>query len=319
MRLHLLRSLFIATTALIVTSHGQDADSCTSGFTFCAPVGATSETTPQIGSPAFQTLFVDIVLSSLPSSSKRSSSSSSLSASLCCRSLLSCLLMVDLEIPFCYDKFTTDYYLPDGSYGLVVCHIHSSRSFSVKIHGPSPTHNTDLVISGQRSIQLSNGRHGKLDIGPVHTRQRLNRQYILQHLPAKHRNASHAKPIHSLRYWLRNSRQRSRQRNHSHLHHHTCWKYESTIDHTPIHNPTTSDYRDHHHRDFDHNADFGFNGGDGVGRRSTVYCDPCRKYRVGNYDFGDDGSAACYCCYYDGGGSEEYDCIYHKHEEEWSK
>ncbi|TKA65110.1 hypothetical protein B0A49_08705, partial [Cryomyces minteri] len=30
-----------------------------------------------------------------------------------------CLLLANLNVPFCYDKFTTDYILPDGSYGQI--------------------------------------------------------------------------------------------------------------------------------------------------------------------------------------------------------
>jgi hypothetical protein len=117
MRLHILRFAFIATTAFIFASRSQASDNCKAGFTLCAPPGATSETTPQIGTLAFQDLYEDIVFSSLPPSSKSSSSTSA--ASLCCTTSLSCVLMVDLEIPFCYDRFTTNYFLPDGSYGTV--------------------------------------------------------------------------------------------------------------------------------------------------------------------------------------------------------
>lgn len=120
MRLHILRFVFIASTAFIFASRSQASDNCVSGFTVCVPVGASCETTPQIGTSAFQGLFADIVLSSLPSSGSSSKSSlSASSASLCCRTSLSCVLMANLEIPFCYDRFTTNYFLPDGSYGTV--------------------------------------------------------------------------------------------------------------------------------------------------------------------------------------------------------
>jgi hypothetical protein len=110
-------------TAFMFVTLGQAGGTCQDGFTLCTPPGATSDITPQIGSPEFLGLFVDIVLSSLPAS-KRSSSPGT--ASLCCTSSLSCLCMVNLDIPFCFDRFTTDYYLPDGSYGTVVC---TSRTY----------------------------------------------------------------------------------------------------------------------------------------------------------------------------------------------
>lgn len=155
MRFHLLRFAFIATTSFVFAYHGQAGDSCASGFTPCTPSGATSETTPQIGTPAFQGLFMDIVLSSLPTSSRRSSSPPS--ASLCCKASLSCLLMVNLEIPFCYDRFTTNYFLPDGSYGTVVCYFfqHRLRSNSLHLsHFPFPYMSVMSKINGAYGISL---------------------------------------------------------------------------------------------------------------------------------------------------------------------
>jgi hypothetical protein len=118
MRFHIFRFTFMAATTFIFAMRSQAGDSCASGFTICIPPGATSNSAPQIGTPAFQGLFEDILFSSLPSSIKRDSYSGT--ASLCCRTSLSCVLMVNLNIPFCYDKFTTNYFLPDGSYGTVV-------------------------------------------------------------------------------------------------------------------------------------------------------------------------------------------------------
>ncbi|KAI9054583.1 hypothetical protein LZ554_001736 [Drepanopeziza brunnea f. sp. 'monogermtubi'] len=94
---------------------------CDEGYSICSPPGATSATTPQIGSPDFQSLLADIVKSSLPSSSEaRSLQVKRGPASLCCNALLSCLTLAELAIPFCYDRFTTNYFLPDGSFGTVV-------------------------------------------------------------------------------------------------------------------------------------------------------------------------------------------------------
>ena len=68
-----------------------------------------------------QELFVDLVDSSLPSgNSRRSVHGVQAIASLCCVSSLTCLTMSKLLIPFCYDRFNADYFLPDGSYGNVV-------------------------------------------------------------------------------------------------------------------------------------------------------------------------------------------------------
>lgn len=99
---------------------------CDDGFVICAPPGATSGTTPQIGDADFQNLFTDIVQSSLPAS-KRSLAGRA-TASLCCNALLSCLTITALGLPMCYDKFTTNFFLPDGSYGTVVGGSYTSSS-----------------------------------------------------------------------------------------------------------------------------------------------------------------------------------------------
>lgn len=123
---HQLLFAFIAPAVLAAAPPTlQSRGDCQQGYTLCSPGGATTANTPQIGSSDFVNLFQDIVLSSLPAS-KRSFSSSEAnidkrdSASLCCVSSLTCLTMHSLNIPFCYDRFTTNYYLPDDSYGTVV-------------------------------------------------------------------------------------------------------------------------------------------------------------------------------------------------------
>jgi len=120
--MRLIRFFFICLATLASASasdnHNKRADSCASGYTLCAPAGATTTSTPDIGDSEFLNLFVDIVESSLPAS-KRSISPRG-AASLCCISSLNCLAMNTMGLPFCYDKFTTDYFLPDGSFGTVV-------------------------------------------------------------------------------------------------------------------------------------------------------------------------------------------------------
>ncbi|KAM3065409.1 hypothetical protein ACMFMG_011469 [Clarireedia jacksonii] len=113
---------------------------CQTGYTLCSPSGVTSSNTPEIGDSDFTHLYQDIVLSNLPTftSRKRSSNNhnelpstlleSRASASLCCISSLACLTMHNLNIPFCYDKFTTNYFLPDNSYGTIVGGSYTSSS-----------------------------------------------------------------------------------------------------------------------------------------------------------------------------------------------
>jgi hypothetical protein len=128
-----------------------DRDDCGAGFTLCVPAGATSLNTPQIGDAAFLSLFNNIVSSSLPSSgnSKRAIIDTRGSPGLCCNALLSCMLMNDLAIPFCYDRFTTNYKLPDGSVGTII-----GGSYS------SPKGDTANLETGDFS--LANGTKGNL-------------------------------------------------------------------------------------------------------------------------------------------------------------
>lgn len=108
-----------ASSPVIFAALVSDLNTCASGYSLCAPPDVTTIVTPQIGDSDLQDLYTDILSSSLPSFKKRSLSSRG-SASVCCITSLTCLAMSSLAIPFCYDKFTTNYYLPDGSYGTLV-------------------------------------------------------------------------------------------------------------------------------------------------------------------------------------------------------
>lgn len=113
-------SLYVS-LALAAPDYLERRNGCASGYTVCAPPGAITIQVPRIGDATIQGLFVDLVDSSLPSgNSRRSIHVVQAGASLCCISSLTCLTMSSLLIPFCYDRFTTNYFLPDGSYGTVV-------------------------------------------------------------------------------------------------------------------------------------------------------------------------------------------------------
>ncbi|KAF8849305.1 hypothetical protein BDZ45DRAFT_708888 [Acephala macrosclerotiorum] len=101
MRAQLFQVALIASASFATASLDANGN-CDSGFTICSPPGGTSATTPQISNPNFPNLFVDILDSSLPTSSRKRS------------------LPHGLGLPFCYDRFTTNFLLPDGSTGTVV-------------------------------------------------------------------------------------------------------------------------------------------------------------------------------------------------------
>ncbi|TKA62357.1 hypothetical protein B0A49_10671 [Cryomyces minteri] len=98
-------------------------DTCGSNYIACSPPGATSNRAPAVGS-GLASLYTDLLTSvrGITFSSKRDVSSlgrRANSASVCCAQGTQCLLLANLNVPFCYDKFTTNYFLPDGSYGQI--------------------------------------------------------------------------------------------------------------------------------------------------------------------------------------------------------
>ncbi|EEP78136.1 predicted protein [Uncinocarpus reesii 1704] len=48
--------------------------------------------------------------------------------SLCCRSPMPCLLVRNRKLSFCWDRFTTNYYLPDGSHGSITSGVYTTPS-----------------------------------------------------------------------------------------------------------------------------------------------------------------------------------------------
>lgn len=95
---------------------------CSSGFTVCSPNGAKSNTSPKVGSD--MSAFYTSLLSSTNGIhfSSRSTLEMTLDVrasgpSMCCASGTNCVNLQNYNIPFCYDKFTTNYVLPDGSTG----------------------------------------------------------------------------------------------------------------------------------------------------------------------------------------------------------
>lgn len=92
----------------------------------CTPQGATTSTAPSFD-PDLKNLYIDVLNSVKDIHFQKRSSSSSPSSpfllapradsTFCCRESLDCVTIQNLNIPMCYDKFTTNYQLPDGSYG----------------------------------------------------------------------------------------------------------------------------------------------------------------------------------------------------------
>lgn len=141
-----IQTLLLALATRIVLSTAA-VDNCPNGLTLCTPPGATNTHTPQIGSPDFESLYISLLHSSLPPPQKRSAADGT--ASLCCISSLSCLTMRNLALPFCYDRFTTNYYLPDTSFGTL-----SMGTYNSRLGDAANLTSGDFV--------LKNGTHGNI-------------------------------------------------------------------------------------------------------------------------------------------------------------
>jgi hypothetical protein len=140
-----LQLIFAALTIVVMPSLAAE-NNCPTGLTLCSPPGATNTHTPQIGSPDFENLYVDLLHSALPPAKRASVDGI---ASLCCISSLSCLTMANLALPFCYDKFTTNFFLPDTSFGTLNLGTYTTRS-------------GDFASLQTGEYTLANGTHGNI-------------------------------------------------------------------------------------------------------------------------------------------------------------
>ncbi|KAF2007893.1 hypothetical protein P154DRAFT_516672 [Amniculicola lignicola CBS 123094] len=84
----------------------------------CAPKGATGTKPPTIGSEDLESMYT-LLLASVKGIHfrRRSEGIIARAEGFCCRETLDCVNVQNLNIPMCYDKFTTHYAFPDGSYG----------------------------------------------------------------------------------------------------------------------------------------------------------------------------------------------------------
>ncbi|KAL8996091.1 MAG: hypothetical protein Q9169_004330 [Polycauliona sp. 2 TL-2023] len=130
----------VVSFALIATSASvrlEPRASCAENYSKCDPKGADSTDSPAIGTD-LASLYGDLVNSVQGANSKlrrdftpaRDELSSLLearaSANLCCADGTQCRLLQGLSLPFCYDNYTTNYFLPGGSTGQIVSGSYSS-------------------------------------------------------------------------------------------------------------------------------------------------------------------------------------------------
>ncbi|KAL8917505.1 MAG: hypothetical protein Q9208_007910 [Pyrenodesmia sp. 3 TL-2023] len=119
-----------AIVAFIVATTSA-ANDCGENYSRCSPKGATSTDTPEVGTD-LSPLYTDLLTSiNGVKQSKRSAreardeaglalESRATSSNLCCVAGTQCLLLQGLKEPFCYDNYTTNFFLPGGAYGQIV-------------------------------------------------------------------------------------------------------------------------------------------------------------------------------------------------------
>ncbi|KAK4997555.1 hypothetical protein LTR66_003034 [Elasticomyces elasticus] len=118
-------AVLFAASVHVTAQELRERDTCGANYQACNPSGATSTTPPAVGG-SMSSLYVDLVDSVQSvsfSNRRRTVSTTSLNlrdnGPICCAQGTQCLLLHSLNIAFCYDKFTTNYHLPDGSYGQI--------------------------------------------------------------------------------------------------------------------------------------------------------------------------------------------------------
>lgn len=99
----------------------------------CQPSGATGTDPPAVGS-GLSSLYIN-VLNSVQSISfsERRLTARAATSGFCCAASLNCVNVQSLNIPMCYDKFTTNFKFPDGSYGSLTTGEYSSNDQKVNL------------------------------------------------------------------------------------------------------------------------------------------------------------------------------------------
>ncbi|MCJ1227957.1 hypothetical protein MMC12_004616 [Toensbergia leucococca] len=114
--------------------------SCSDNYSKCSPSGATTTVAPPVG-PALSSMYVDLLDSINPAKTRKRDARHGLdvldirssSADVCCADGTQCLLLDNLNLPFCYDNYTTNYFLPDGSSGNIVAGSYTSNDSTANL------------------------------------------------------------------------------------------------------------------------------------------------------------------------------------------
>lgn len=98
----------------------------------CQPSGATGTKPPAVGSD-LSGLYSKVLNSVQDISFKKRSLSVRATSGFCCVASLNCVNVQSLNIPMCYDKFTTNFKFPDGSFGSLTTGDYTSNGQAVNL------------------------------------------------------------------------------------------------------------------------------------------------------------------------------------------
>jgi hypothetical protein len=84
----------------------------------CQPQGATGLSPPSVGTD-LSSLYANVLSSVQDITFNNKRSIHSRQEGFCCRKSLNCVNVQNMNVPMCYDKFTTNFLFPDNSYGTV--------------------------------------------------------------------------------------------------------------------------------------------------------------------------------------------------------
>ncbi|KAL8709454.1 MAG: hypothetical protein Q9220_005837 [cf. Caloplaca sp. 1 TL-2023] len=124
-------AVILTATATFASAQLEPRAGCADNYSKCSPKGATSSDAPTVGT-ALSPLYIDVLNSvNGAKTSKRELGGAhedfrpllvprASSSSLCCADGTQCLLLQGFSLPFCYDNYTTNYFLPGGDTGQIV-------------------------------------------------------------------------------------------------------------------------------------------------------------------------------------------------------
>ncbi|KAF2134563.1 hypothetical protein P153DRAFT_352544 [Dothidotthia symphoricarpi CBS 119687] len=128
-------SLALVATATAFPSQPLGKATSDDACNLCQPEGATGTNPPAVGSD-LSSLYNE-VLASVQGISFRKRSTESLQVrqteGFCCRQTLDCVNVQSVNIPMCYDKFTTNFAFSDGSYGSLTTGDYTSSGSSANL------------------------------------------------------------------------------------------------------------------------------------------------------------------------------------------